>query len=82
MLLHDLWPVVDGEDNVGDAGIDEGLDLVDDHGLVTELDEGLGEGEGLRSVSVMGCEGAVSCQRTRGRRRVPKPPTRMSPAEN
>lgn len=47
--LHHLWPVVDGEDNIRDAGIGEGLDLVEDHGPVAELDQRLGEGQGLPS---------------------------------
>lgn len=46
-LLHNLRAVVDGQDNVGDARSDESLDLVDNHGLVAELDERLGEGKGL-----------------------------------
>lgn len=47
VLLHDLGAVVDGEDDVGDAGGGEGLDLVEDHAFVAELDEGFREGEGL-----------------------------------
>ena len=47
VLLHNLWAVVDSEDDVGDTGGGEGLNLVEDHALVAELDEGLGEGEGL-----------------------------------
>lgn len=46
-LLHDLGAVVDGQDNVGDAGSDESLDLVDNHGLVSKLDKRLGKGKGL-----------------------------------
>lgn len=54
-LLHDLWPVVDCEDNVLDTSCNQSLDLVNDHGLVTELNEGLGERESLedRSWSVL-----------------------------
>lgn len=50
-LLHNFRSVVDGEDNVGDTRGDKGLDLVQDHGLVAELDERLGEREGLRSAT-------------------------------
>lgn len=46
-LLHDLGSVVDGENNVGDANGDESFNLVDDHGLVAKLDQGLGESQGL-----------------------------------
>lgn len=64
-LLHDLGAVVDGEDDVCDAGGDEGLDLVDYHGLVAELDEGLGEGEGLLRMEISGRPGGCSwCRRT------------------
>lgn len=45
--LHHLRPVVDGQDDIRDADGGEGLDLVQDHGPVAELDEGLGEGKGL-----------------------------------
>ena len=37
-LGHDLRAVVDREDNICDASIGKGLDLVLDHGLVRELD--------------------------------------------
>lgn len=47
VLFHNLGAVVDGEDDVGDTGGGEGLDLVEDHALVAELDEGLGESERL-----------------------------------
>jgi len=43
---HDLGSVVDGEDNVLDTGLDKGVDLVQDHSLVAELDQRLGEGQG------------------------------------
>lgn len=48
-LFHNLGPVVDGENDVFDTSGDEGLDLVDNHGLVAELDEGFGKREGLSS---------------------------------
>lgn len=47
VCLHDLWAVVDGENNVCNTSIGKGGDLVLDHGLVGEFDEGLGEGQGL-----------------------------------
>ena len=92
VLLHNLGAVVDREDDVSDTGSSKGLDLVKDHALVSELNERLWEGKGLmvcqRVVhcsrhSIVAphiesrsrqCPGAG---RTSGRRRVPKPPTRM-----
>ena len=47
-LGHDLRAVVDREDNICDASIGKGLDLVLDHGLVGELNKRLGVCEGLR----------------------------------
>jgi hypothetical protein len=47
-LGHDLRAVVDSEDDIGDAGGSESLDLVLDHGLVGELNKRLGVCEGLR----------------------------------
>lgn len=52
-LSHDLWAVVDGEDDVGDTSSSESLDLVLDHGLVGELHERLGICEGLRLGSAL-----------------------------
>jgi len=57
-----------------------------DHGLVGELDQWLGKSEGLAGVreyetsSIVGPPHIGSCLgycRTRGRRRVPYPPTRI-----
>lgn len=48
---HDLGSVVDGKDNVGHTSCCESLDLVQNHRLVSELDERLREGEGLMVVS-------------------------------
>lgn len=47
--LHDLGPVVDGQDDIGDASIGESGDLVLNDGLVGELDQRLGQSEGLSS---------------------------------
>lgn len=47
-LGHDLRTVVDRKDDVGDARLGKSLNLVLDHGLVGELDERLGVGEGLQ----------------------------------
>lgn len=44
---HDLWSVVDGKDNVCNTSGGKGLNLVENHRLVAELDERLGEGESL-----------------------------------
>lgn len=46
-FLHDVWSVIDGEDDVCDAGSCESLDLVKDHGPIGEFDQWLGESEGL-----------------------------------
>ena len=48
-LGHDLRAVVDSEDNIGDTSSSKSFNLVLDHGLVGELDEWLGVGEGLQS---------------------------------
>jgi len=88
-LGHDLRAVVDGEDNICDTGSGEGLDLMLDHGLVRELDERLGVGEGLQFALawplLLASRGsresaARGGRRTRGLRRVPNPPTRMMAA--
>lgn len=50
-LFHNLWAVVDGEDNVGNASGDESLDLMHNHGLVAELNERFGERQGLDGVA-------------------------------
>lgn len=42
---HDFGSVVDGEDDILDASLDESFDLVKDHRFVAELDQRLGEGE-------------------------------------
>lgn len=42
---HDLGLIVDGEDDLGDAGLGEGFDLVANDWLVAEVNAGLGEGE-------------------------------------
>jgi len=52
VLLHDLRAVVDGKDNISDASLGKSLDLVEDHGLVGELDQWLRQGEGLCRISV------------------------------
>lgn len=52
VCLHDLGAVVDSQNNVRDTSIGEGLNLVLDHGFVGELDEGLGEGQGLCGAQV------------------------------
>jgi hypothetical protein len=82
-LGHDLRAVVDGEDDICDTGGCKSLNLVLDHGLVRELDERLGQCEGLTALDglVVGYRGAVE-ERTSGRRRVPKPPTRMMAMEH
>ena len=44
---HDLWSVVYGEDNIRHTSGGKSLDLVENHGLVAEFNERLGEGESL-----------------------------------
>jgi hypothetical protein len=55
VLLHHLGPVVDGQDDISDTGGGKGLDLVEDHGLVRKLDQGLGKGEGLGGGELVSC---------------------------
>ncbi len=50
-LGHDLWPVIDGQHDIRNAGAGKGLNLVLNHGLVGELDERLRVGKGLHMVS-------------------------------
>jgi hypothetical protein len=69
-LSHDLWAVVDSEDNIGDTSSGESLDLMLNHGLVGELNERLGVCEGLRPGS------ASQVQASRGS------PARVLCAEN
>ena len=51
LLTHEVGAVSDGEDDVGDASLLQRNDLMDDHWLVAEGDEGLGgrEGEGAEA---------------------------------
>lgn len=51
--LHDLRAVVDSQDNVSDAGLSQGLNLVLDHGLVGKLHQGLGESKGLTIMTLL-----------------------------
>lgn len=89
-VLHDLGPVVDGQDDVLYPDSSESLYLVQDHGLVCELDQRFWQGEGLQEAHVSCCVrlgyvthwadllgGHGKDGRTKGRRRVPKPPTRI-----
>lgn len=46
-LLHHLGAVVDSKHDVGNTSGDECLDLVHNHGLVAEFNEGLGQRQGL-----------------------------------
>lgn len=49
VLLHNLGAVVDSQYNVGNTSSCKGLDLVQDHPLIAELDQRLGEGQSLMS---------------------------------
>lgn len=51
-LLHNFGSVVDSKDDVSDASGNQSLDLVHNHGLVSKLDKGLGESQGLQSRSL------------------------------
>lgn len=84
VLLHHLWAVVDGEDDICYASFGQSLNLVQDHALVAEFHQWLGEREGLRAAACQWAAqsstrraGIGGVMHTRGRRRVPKPPTRI-----
>lgn len=47
VLLHNLGAVVDSQDDIRAASSSQGLDLVQNHGLVTELNQRLGKSQGL-----------------------------------
>jgi hypothetical protein len=47
VLLHNFRAIVHGQDDVGNTSRGESLDLVQDHALVAELDEGFRQGQGL-----------------------------------
>lgn len=53
--LHNLGAIVDSQNNVSDTSLGKGLDLVLDHGLVCELDQRLGESQGLCSTLLSVC---------------------------
>ena len=84
-LGHRIWPVIDGEDNVGNARCGKSFDLVEYHGTVGKFDQWFGEGQGLRCIQrrPSGHEGLAIVAKhaaeihTRGLSRVPNPPTRM-----
>ena len=47
---HHIGAVVDSQDDIGDTCGSQALDLVENHGPVAELDEGLGESERLQAM--------------------------------
>lgn len=47
VLFHNLRAVVHGQDNIGHACVRQSLDLVQDHALVAELDQGFRQSQGL-----------------------------------
>jgi hypothetical protein len=49
---HDIWAVVDCENNVGDASSGQAFHLVENHGTIGELNQWLGKCEGLDRISV------------------------------
>lgn len=64
-LRHNLGAVVDGENDISDSCLGQGLDLVHNHGLVAKLNEGLGRSEGLhkaqKKLDVSDCVLGVLC---------------------
>lgn len=46
-FCHNLWTVVDSQNNIRDTSSSQTLHLVQNHGLVCELDERLRERKGL-----------------------------------
>lgn len=46
-IFHNIWAVVDSENNIRDSCFGERFDLMQDHGLVTELNQWLWLGKGL-----------------------------------
>lgn len=64
-LFHDLRAVVDRQDDVGDTNGDESLNLVHNHGLVAELDEGLGERQGLSRAGICQSQNGSSRRRSK-----------------
>ncbi len=87
---HGIWAVIDRQDNVSHTGSCQALYLMEDHGAVGKLDERLWKCESLATVRsfALGSSSAPSgikflppvfsrMGRTRGRSRVPYPPTRM-----
>ena len=52
VLLHDLGTVVHRENDIRDTSGSEGLNLVENHTLVTELDQRFGQSKGLIMLSV------------------------------
>lgn len=49
---HHIRAVVDGKNDISNTRSGQALDLVQDHGPVSELHQGLGEGEGLEQLSI------------------------------
>jgi hypothetical protein len=47
MLLHHFWAVIDGQDDICDSSSCQRFNLVQNHGLVSKLDQWLGQSEGL-----------------------------------
>ncbi len=43
---HDIWLVIDGQDDLDDTGLGEGLNLVAQNWLVAKVDERFGDGQG------------------------------------
>lgn len=52
-VLHNLGSVVDSQHNILDTNGSQSLNLVHNHGLVCELDQGLGQSQGLGGAALL-----------------------------
>lgn len=91
MLFHNLRTIIDRQNDVCHTRSCQSFNLVENHRLVAKFNQWLWEGESLLLISHLGLmyadlgsfeDAAVRAnlkgmRRTSGRRRVPKPPTRI-----
>lgn len=91
MLFHNLRTIIDRQNDVCHTGSCQSFNLVENHRLIAKFNQWLRESESLLLISHLGLLYAglesfenAACRvdsrgmrRTRGRRRVPKPPTRI-----
>lgn len=50
---HDIWPIVDSQDDIRHTSSGQALDLMEDHRTVGKLDQWLGESESLSSSQLL-----------------------------